>query len=429
MVNKVPKNNKKNTTKGLAARAKALAKKARDKTKTYRKSIRRAVINAEKTFAANVDLVDMAGLTSVHSGLKVAKSIVAPSTSPCVKKWFDCLTDPFSQKAMGACIPAGDAVSSMRQFGFSRFSVGVNSAGFGFALFMPSLARDSVTVFYTDPSYPYDWVQPLLNTNVLETGVNKVDITNQKFQQSDFYLPDLNNTYVKGRLVGGGVRVQYTGMMEKTSGLYYWWVDPSHTNTACLGVTNSISTPVRVDTAALGGYNDCVINAVSRAPREFPLSPMHQDELTYQDVDDTDAAPNLERVQQVYPWANDNRFYRYDGTGSSNGTPYVSTAGGPYYYASPSGYNCGAPIAVLLITGAYGNQHHVEYGMHSEIIGAGSNGMRLPAESDVQGVASMMAALSRATIDSVGINAGSFATALRKNYAEVVAERTAKVRL
>jgi len=425
MVNKVPKNNKKNTAKGLASRAKSLAKRARDKSKTVRKTVRRAVINAEKTFASNADLIDMVGLTPVHQGLKLAKAIVAPSTSPCVKKWYDCLTDPFSQKAMGACIPSGDTMSSMRQFGFLRFTLTVGASGFGFAAFTPSLANNSVTVFYTDESYPFNWVQPLSASNVLQVGVKTAVITNQKFSQGDYYTPDMNNTYVKGRLVGGGVRVQYTGAMQNTSGLYYWWVDPNHASAVALGQTVS-SSPARADVAALGSFNDCVISAVSRTPREYPLAPIRNEELTYQDNDDTDAPANLERVQNVYPWANDNYFYSFAGTGAGGAS---SNSGGPFVYAYPGGYNTGTPIAILAVTGVPGNQHHVEYGMHAEIVGAGSNGMRMPAESDVQGVASMMAALSRATIDSVGVNAGSFASSLKKNFAEVVAERSARVRL
>jgi len=429
MVNKVPKNSKKFTPKGIANRAKALAKKSREKSKNVRKNIRRAVINAEKVFSNNVDLVDMTGLTPIHAGLKLAKKVVAPSTSPCVKKWFDCLTDPFSSKAMGACIPSGDVVSSMRQFGFTRLTVTVGQSGFGFAAFSPSLANNSVSVFYSDINYPWSWVQPLQGSNNLEVGVKTTVISNQRFSQADFYNPDMNNTYVKGRLVGGGVRVQYTGMLNHQSGLYYWWVDPAHVSAVSLGAAGGSSTPVRVDIAALGSKNNCIITAVSRQPQEFPLAPMKQDELSYQDTDDTDNPPNLERVQNVFPWCNDNYFYKFAGYGTDGSSVVESFAGGPYAYASPSGLNTGAPIAILVVTGAVGNQHHIEFGMHSEIIGPGSDGTRMPAESDVQGVSSMMAAMSRATLDSVGVNAGSFAAALRKNFAEVVAERTARVRL
>lgn len=377
------------TKRGIIARANALARKTIEKGKNLskNKALRRAVDDMLINPGALTALPGMSMASAVYSKVKaVRKSQPAGNATPCIKKWFTCLTAPFSPAATGACIPTGGNHPSMRNFGYLRFDAAIGLGGWGLVAIAPSACNDNPVIYYSDSTYAGLDLQLTAGSSTLISGINTLNVFNNRFTFKDLSY-DLNNPLVTSRLVGGGFRVQYTGKSINLGGLLYIFTSPTH---SCV-VDNpdySIATP-----ASIGSYQECVIKPVTREPQEFVLAPLEERELAY--------SISNSITQHTYPWSVGN---------ITNGAVYTPPA---------TGNPVGAPTTVIAFSGTPGETFHFEYGMHVESVGILTEGQRLPAESDPTGVDNMMAAISN-TVVEIASTKRDFAPTLRASYAKIV---------
>jgi len=403
------------TPKGQAARALALIKKTRNKAKNVAKNSGRAakriIRTVDDVFAMNPNLVSMAGLNQAAAVVSSVRKVVAPKVSPCIKKWFTCLTTPFHQGAMGACIPSGDTHSSQRRFGFIRTEFVIGTMGVGFVALSPSLANDAPQMYVTTALFTGNSMTILASNNVYATGIKSIGAANLPYSSGEFFTPNTTETSVQGRIVGGGVRVQYIGKTVDQAGLSYFYTDPQH-----ITAVNSIQgTATTMSAAELGAYQETIIKPVSREPVENVLAPMTQLELEYYTPV---YRSTVDTSKEVYPWGESQNF--------NSGFTTNASAGG----AGNLAMNCAAPISVFFVSGATpGSTFHIEYGIHTEYVGRASEGQRLPADSDPVGVGHMMAAISRATISEGASKTTNFPSRLREAYAEVTRNAASSTRL
>lgn len=388
--------------------AKRNREKAKNVVKNTGRAAKRIIRTVDDVFAQHPNLVSLTGMQNAASMVSTVRGVVAPKVSPCLKKWYTCLTTPFHQNAMGACIPSGDVHSSMRRFGFARFDLVVGTAGVAFIAVSPNLANDAPQCYFSNGVYDRTDVKILASNNQYTSVgatpmVETVPMPNLPFTVAQLTTPNSTDTQVQGRIVGGGVRIQYTGKTTEQAGLLYTYTDPQH-----ITAVNSIDGAVlgNVTSGYLGAFQETMIKPVSRDPLEISLAPLIASELEYHTPMFRNAS---ETSKLVFPWGEGLRINGFT-------VNCLSSLG------VSKGIDFTCPTSVLLISGATpGSTFHVEIGLHCEYVGRLSEGQRLPADSDPVGVNNMMAAISRAVLSEGAARDSNFASRLKKSYAEVVA--------
>jgi len=354
------------------------------------------------------------GYKTVKTRIKQAKSLMPEKkavVSPCLKKWFSALTTPFAQDAQMSCIPAGSNIDSARYMCYVRGDIYIGTAGLGFLSLAPSPYNDTVVGYVSNALFGGVNCSVLSAPNTLAAGVSTLNFPNARYSSvqalaGQYALP------VQARIVGGGLKVYYTGTELNKSGLLSIYTNPTHQSSAYS--QGNPATP-----ASLGSLQETAIIPVTREPYEYPLAPLKESELNY-----VDFTPNFEGGTNTpaatlfaYPWSGGNQFV----------TPTFSyqPAVGPY----SSLVVAGTPTTTLVVTGVAGQTLHFEYALHVEAVGDLTEGMRVGADADVVGVDTMMAALSRFQIARNSKPHMSAAAVLREEYSNVARMRGAKVAL
>lgn len=394
---------RKNTPAGAAKRAAALARRAIEKAKNVsrNKALRRTVDDLLVNPGSLVSIPGVATASQVYQRgkgtlKKVRDSRRGPSVSLCMSKWYSCLTKPFHPDSTGACIPTGGNFSSARNFGYLRFDAYIGTGKMGFVAISPTGVNNAPAIFYSNAQYAQTSAIILTANNTLAGGVSTSLIPNNRYTVQQV-VGNLANPQAICRLVGGGVRIQYTGTNLNLSGLVYVYTSPSHSS-----AVDDPATALPFTVAGLGAYQECIIKPTSREPIEISMPPHNETELDY--PINAGSAPLA-----AFPWSQASTF---------NG----------YSYTGGSGVNVGCPTTLIMFTGEAGQSFHFEYGMHVESVGPVTEGQRMPADSDPVGVDTMMAAISNATI-AVASTRSEFADALKTEYSKTVAMRAPRVKL
>jgi len=356
---------------------------------------------------------------AAYSKVKEARRSGGSKASPCLKKWFDCVTKPFSQNAQGACIPAGANMDSNRYFGYIRGDCYIGTKNVGFIALAPSPYNDVYQVFVTNSTFTgtnSNIVYPTSNT--IADGVTQLKITNNRFNAYSVLNVPANqiDMPLQARIVGGGIKVYYTGTELERSGLMSMYTNPGH-NPAVYAP--ALGAPGCQNASTLGAYQETAIVPVSREPYEYPLFPQLDSELEYfKFVGGTVNQPSA-MTQFAYPWC--------AGQQAQNSLPQVLPSG----VTTEAGTSvvAGSCTTVLFFSGQPGQTIHFEIGMHCEAIGDYTEGMRSPADSDPMGVDAMMAAMSRLHIERNSFPHMSTAEVLKKQYSKVTGMRDTKVPL
>lgn len=401
----------------MAARAKALAQRVREKGKKS-KSFRRAV----DSVLSNQDLMAIipngAGISKSYTAVKqrqrqvmgVIKAGRSTVVSPCTKKWFTALTSPFSQEAQGACIPSGANISSMRYMNYVRGDIVIGTKGIGYLQLWPTAYNDVSVGAVTDATFTGTTAKIFTagGSAAWNNGVNPIYFANARFSSADATQPNLNQK-VASRLVGGGIKLYYTGTELNMGGLVSVYTNPQHINVNSAQTTSAEFTPT-----SLGAYQETLIRPITREIFEYPLSPLLEKELSYSTTYN-DSVSLVDFNQSVaYPWSQSG--YLFNALSSTYGQTNLNI-----YVANPT--------TIIMVTGVPGNTIHFELAMHVESVGDLTTGMRQPADSDTVGVDSLMAALSRSQISRNSYPKETAASVLKREMAAVQASRDSRVSL
>jgi len=350
------------------------------------------------------------GGNAVAAGYAVAKRVSKIGVSPCLKKWFDCLTDPFSQNAQSACIPAGANIDSSRYFGYVRGDIVIGTNGYGCLVLSPTSYNDLCCGFASTAAFTGTGTTILTaNNTVAVNQFTSLSMPNNRFASGQIFPSQQQNEGVQARLVGGGLRLYYTGSELAKGGLVSIYTSPVHHNVAAQvsGAPHTAS--------SLGALQETAIFPVSREPYEYPLTPVLQRELDYPELNPVGASAATDATLYCYPWSNGCQLF-------NNGYYCASTLGNTSVYI-------GSPSTVVLVSGTAGQTVHFEFALHSEAVGDLTEGQRLPADSDPMGVDALMAGLSRMQIERNSKPHLSAAAVLKAQYTKVVSARDAKVSL
>jgi len=404
----------KQTKAGLLKRAKSLAKRAREQGKNLAKQSRpaRRVVDSVLTDPNIMALIPRgAAISKGYSQIKSSMRNMSISTSPCLKRWFDAMTVPFSQNAQSACIPFGGNLDSNRYFGYVRGDIIVGTNGVGFLHIAPSPYNDVNVLWATTAAFTGTTAEFVLSSAALQPGVTALRVPNNRFAASAVVntAATQRDMPVSARLCGGGLRLYYVGTELNRGGLVSVYTNPTH---QCV----AYGTGGNTDSASLGALQETAIFPVSREVYEYPMTPLKTEELEYYTFHQSSVGVAGAQTAFAYPWSAGQAAQRGDGSTTVSGMAAAQPAG--------------AVTTVVLISGAVpGSAIHFEYGMHCEAVGDLTEGQRLPSDSDPMGVDAMMAAISRYQIERNSHPELKSADVLRAQFKKVTVGRNQRVAL
>lgn len=315
----------------------------------------------------------MEGSRSVNNILQLQRIAIdrgKPELSECAAKYASAIANPWSPSASNACIPYGESRMSQKVTSFARFDAAVGTAGFGFALFTPTVCNDFATVYYSNANFTGTTATVVATgTGVVSTvGVNVGTMSNLPYgfaNLANTSVATAGGTGTRGRIVSYGVSASYTGTELNLGGLMYCLTDPNHQNLQGSSI------------AGLGSRTETDVSNVSRDKCWLMASAIDVDELDYsgQTSNVSDA------LLSYYPFS---RGAFLDGA-SATGT-----------------FQNGAAPLVIMFTGTVGNTVHIEIIQHSEYIGPNTEGKTSSSVLDAEGTMKVLSAANRVPIMKVG---------------------------
>lgn len=189
------------------------------------------------------------------------------------------LGNPFSNQALGACIPRFPAVRSQKLALTARFLASTSSTGNGFIHIMPCLANDGIAAHYSNST----WTGTAASNGMAlgDAGTSSAAL-NSPYATASFSGQGSSN--VRGRVLSVGVRLTPVTAAQSLGGLVSIYVDPSHNDVNELSgtainnrPTTSIMRPnPRGHVAVAGGVNDTELEysgtVASAANITYPFS-------------------------------------------------------------------------------------------------------------------------------------------------------------
>lgn len=263
---------------------------------------------------------------SKKQGRRRAPRSAQPSLSTCAAHYAAAISDPFSNRALGACIPTFPQLRTLKKAFKSTFTMVAGSNGIGALSICPTAVNDrTLAVFSNDASQaPYSDSSTDVARGIL--GQGQV-YTLSSYTADDFDTETNHSVHLSARVVSVGVRVQYIGSVTDMEGLLYAYIDPDNSNTNRFSLNQIASLP------------QTAVQRVTSQPFFVSCSGILPSDFTF-----NDAAPSLR--ERAYP------------LGPSQSFSTVDTSVGP------------APIKIYYV-GAVGAKFFVEVIQHFEIAGPG----------------------------------------------------------
>ncbi len=300
------------------------------------------------------------------------------SISMCGAKFMLAGTDPFATRSMGACIPDGSVVDSVRGFAKTQVNVTIGTAGIGFVQFSPSNAFDAPSIIYTLATFTGNSTQWLSANNTLTVGVDIAYNTTSAATSNLINGGSVGSAreLMSARLVAAGVTFRYTGKEIDRAGQVYAYTSPSHNSASSTVDANGNDLPFT--SGLLASFTETLIVEPSRVATTIPLFPVNVAELDFSN-NENDSGSVAGNTGIIYPWSDQS---------------YLQPGG--FHYTGISGIYVGQPVLTIMFQGTPGSSYICEYGQHTEYIGRAVNSYaKQPADSDPDSVRDIMAAQSR----------------------------------
>lgn len=287
-----------------------------------------------------------------------------PSVSHCALRFATAIANPWSEAAMGACIPVGNRYSQKVTASLRGvFHTGTSDTGF--IRISPCVANDLPFITYTNQTYASTGGLTIANiaTNSVNSQISKVFMSDLPYTAEDLYSSSAslrgNGVDLDARIVAIGLRVKYIGRQDQRGGQYLTYVDPEHHDTTNLTFNE------------IGARKTANITAVDRQTVKMVMFPIEEHELQFFDNDEAAQieAPSGESMR-YYPW---------------NKTPVSSTVTTPY------GMNPG----VLMVNAPAGSSFSYDVIVHLEYSGKRVQTLSSPTEIDEKGAQIVVAAASK----------------------------------
>lgn len=312
-------------------------------------------------------------VNQVKRSVKPKKSKGKANISMCIGKMMLAGTNTFSQMAMGACIPDGNTIASIRSFVKRQITVVIGTNGVGFLHCFHPLQNGGIAFASTQTTFTGLNGAWLSADNTLAVGVTTHTLSTP-YESGDFTNGWSNidsRAAIAGRIVGAGMTIRYTGKEIDRAGQIYAYTQPVHESSASGRDLNG--TEVIFGQGEYAAFVETFICETAREDTCIPMFPMDDQELEFSN----DSAHNTTGI--LYPWSS-----------GANIQP------GGFHYTPPlpaAQDRVGIPTTTVLFVGTPGSSFVINYGQHMEFVGLGTNGFsKFPSESDPVGVRDLVGA-------------------------------------
>lgn len=271
------------------------------------------------------------------------------SVSECTERYVAALSDPFSGRSMGACVPRFPALRSQKVAAFSKFTFTTGTGGYGFINVLPVLCNDQPVVHYSDVAFTGF---PSAGHGVIGATGTSVAYHNGPYTKTQ--LSGTGATGCRGRIVAVGLRLTPTCAAGDFGGLITTYVDSDHSNVYDFTGSQILSRPTACNMRArINGHS---VNTGG----------LDDGELEYSTAD-TIAAGTFEGI---YPYSK----VAYNGTDTAIG---------------------GSPMTVRVSSAKAGIPFYCEIILHMEYIGPLTSAAQTDSHVDPNGFAAANAAMTQ----------------------------------
>jgi len=296
----------------------------------------------------------------------------------CATKYALAIVDPWSEAAMGACVPIAAGLTQ-KVTSFLRGSSFVGTAGYAFLSLSPCLANDIPSMYVTDNTFTQTSMSILTAANTTDVGVNRVFVGGLPYSSAQF-IGDRQNPAVGGRIVSVGLKVWYTGTVLEQAGVTYCLRDPAHASVqaALSGFPVSINDWGGRRETDLANFTrrECMVTDFANTANECNV--MVLSENLARDV-------NVAQTQLLYPF-------------SKGETGIASTGVGGPFTDNLHTVAIGVPTAGVQIVGTAGQPFNYQYIIHAEFAGPLTAALGTKSEGDVAGTQAVMAAAAQVAV-------------------------------
>lgn len=263
-----------------------------------------------------------------------ARSVTAVSVSECTKRFAEALSNPWSPKALGACLPIEPVRPSMKICVKQRISTTIGANGGCFLVVSPCVANDTAFAWYGGGAYnlsDHALIAPTATNTSLTAGVTAQNMTGLPWASMDLQSP---YNRMSARIVSVGVKAQYTGTKLNEAGTWNALISPDGVDIT--GASNNI--------AALSNVPGFKWSPVTKKPVVLTSGPLDYEgyEWCAPDVRSAGSVPAVAN----YPWANEGMLS-----------------------AAPAAMNGACPIFLMLTGGVAGQGVVFEIIVHAEYTG------------------------------------------------------------
>lgn len=232
--------------------------------------------------------------------------------SECTRKFASALADPWSDAALGACLPIDPVRNSMKVFRRLRIQSTIGTNGCSFVLICPTVISDA-PFGYTNN---FDYVQSDSAAVIVDPASGAIGGHVKSFEMG---LPFSSNHFFEktnrmgARIVAVGVSATYTGTQLNMSGTWNAMISPDGSSLASSWDNFGNSLP-KISTEP--GFKS---KAVSRAAVKLVSGPLDEEEQGwFSGPSVNDSAVALQTAW--YPWARGEPLY-YPWTGQVHQAP------------------------------------------------------------------------------------------------------------
>lgn len=291
--------------------------------------------------------------------------------SACAMRYAMAITTPWSQEALGACVPQ-PAGMTYKTYGWVRTSVIMPANGYGFVIASPSLANDMPCLYASGNGYAGigGEVIPIVG-GLPNVGVLEIPCANLPYARTQFIKSSPSQSLVAGRIVSVGLRVRYTGNDINLGGQVYALREPYHASVQVRTNAGGLPFPATYDW--WGAKIQTRITNFNRSwtdIADFAYSREEQDILSWTTADNTMRNAAAAETVLLYPFSNgENDFF--DNVGVQTRTV--------------NGTQVGIPTLGLIFTGTPGQPVAIEYIIHVEYTGPPTAGATSPSDADPVG--------------------------------------------
>lgn len=265
---------------------------------------------------------------------------VFQSLSKCGRHYVLAAADPFSPKAVGACVPAFPNRAADRKTLRLTGHFSAGTTGFAFVAVTPTLATEHGVVYHSSASFNQgllDIKQPYID----DGKITRVTSGSTGYAESSMVPQSGHPTPgVSGRMVAAGLRIRYIGREDAKQGVIYGYVTSDHSNGNFLPVSS------------YSNKASCLHAPVCREWRSLSMIACRSEEIEYPQgriYTREDASDDVRtKLRYTYPFS-----------------------GGEYLYdtANSSAINNGGTPMFFCIQAGVGDKFEWEYVQHAEYIG------------------------------------------------------------